>query len=69
MHFPASTGQVARHLGVPEPRLNDLIRRGKIDPPPPVSSGRRLWSREHLEQAAKVLGLERTPSTDGRDEA
>ena len=44
-------------LGTTEPRLNGLVRRGKIDPAPPVVSGRRLWGREHLLQAARALGV------------
>lgn len=56
MLTPASTGVVATQLGTSEPRLNDLIRRQKIDPPP-VVAGRRLWSTEHVEQAAEVLGV------------
>ncbi len=55
MRFPISTGQAAKELTVTEPRLNDLIRRGKI-PAPPVLAGRRLWNREHIRQAATYLG-------------
>ena len=57
MQFPLSTGQVARQLGVTEPRLNDLIRKGKLNPPPPISAGRRAWQAEHALQAAMGLGL------------
>jgi hypothetical protein len=55
--FPAPTGYVAELLGVLEPRLNGLVRRGKIDPRPPVVAGRRLWSLAHVCQAARHLGL------------
>ena len=51
-----TTGGAAKALGTTEPRLNDLIRRGRIDSPP-MSGGRRLWTRTHLEQAAKAVGL------------
>lgn len=57
MNYPRTTGQAARLLDTSEPRLNDLVRRRRIDPAPPVASGRRLWEREHIEQAAKVLGI------------
>lgn len=57
MDFPASTGQIAVLLGVPEPRLNDLIRRHKIDPPPAIAAGRRRWERDHALQAAEHLGV------------
>lgn len=55
--IPASTGVAARILGVSEPRLNDLIRRGKVQPPPHVIGGRRLWTRPTLLAAAEALGL------------
>ncbi len=58
MQFPASTGQVARALGITEPRLNDLLRRGKISLLPPVASGRRLWGREHIQAAEAQLGID-----------
>ncbi len=60
-----STGQVARELGVPEPRLNDLIRRQKIDPTPELFAGRRLWERHHIRQAAEALGI--TDHVDSRE--
>lgn len=53
----AFTGQVACLLGHPEPRLNDLIRRGKIAAPP-VVGGRRTWTRTHIEEAARYLGVD-----------
>lgn len=55
--LPASTGAVARSLGVTEPRLNDLIRRNKIRTPPAVIGGRRHWTREHILDAARLLGV------------
>jgi len=56
MNFPAFTGTVARALRVSEPRLNELLRRGKIDPAPLVEHGRRLWLAEHVRQTARFLG-------------
>lgn len=57
MTFPATTGQVAELLGVPEPRLSDLIRRHKISPPPAIVVGRRQWGADHVRQAAHALGV------------
>jgi hypothetical protein len=57
MNLPASTGAVAAKLGVHEPRLNELIRRGRIRPEPPIVAGRRLWHRYHVLRAAEVLGV------------
>lgn len=57
MKHPFSTGRAAREIGSTEPRLNDLVRRGKIDPCPEVVAGRRLWSAHHRLQAAEALGL------------
>ncbi len=57
MRIPASTGDVARALGITEPRLNDLVRLNKIDPPPPVVAGRRQWGADHIAQAAAELGV------------
>jgi len=56
MNFPAFTGTVAHALRVSEPRLNELLRRGKIDPAPAVEHGRRLWLAKHVRQAAELLG-------------
>lgn len=56
VQFPASTGRAARFLDTNEPRLNDVVRRGKVDPPPPIVAGRRLWDRVHILQAAAALG-------------
>ncbi len=57
MEFPASTGQVAKAFEVSEPRLNDLVRRGRIQPAPRVVAGRRLWDESHVRQAARALGV------------
>ncbi len=57
MPLPASTGEVAQLLGVTEPRLNDLLRRGHIWPAPPIAAGRRQWHRQHIRKAAEHLGL------------
>lgn len=57
LQFPVSTGQVARRLGVSEPRLNDLVRRGKVCPAPFVVAGRRAWEETHIRQAAQILGI------------
>jgi DNA-binding transcriptional MerR regulator len=50
-----TTGRVAAALGVTEPRLAELVRRGRIVPAPAVVSGRRLWTREHVRKAAALL--------------
>jgi hypothetical protein len=55
MHPPVSTGQVAQFLGVVEPRLNGIIRRGRVVPVPPVIAGRRQWSADHIRAAAAAL--------------
>lgn len=57
MELPASTGQVAATLDTSEPKLNDLIRRGRIRPAPRVVAGRRLWNEIHVRQAARALGM------------
>lgn len=57
MHLSLSTGQAARLLDTNEPRLADLVRKGKISPPPEVIAGRRLWQAQHLLQAAEHLGV------------
>ena len=57
MHgFPITTGQVATFLGTTEPRLGELVRRGRVDPPH-ITSGRRLWEAHHVLQAARALGV------------
>jgi hypothetical protein len=67
MNLPATTGYVAAVLGVSEPRLNDLVRRQKICPPPRLMLGRRLWSKEHVVQAARLLDVV-VPSSILQDE-
>jgi len=57
MNRQLTTGEVARTLATTEPRLNDLIRRGKITPAPVVLVGRRAWEETHIRQAAKVLDV------------
>jgi hypothetical protein len=52
-----STGLAAQLLQTTEPRLAELVRRGKIDPAPLVVSGRRRWLASHLLQAAHQLGV------------
>jgi hypothetical protein len=37
--------------------LAETVRRGHVTPPPPILAGRRLWSLEHLLQAAEALDL------------
>lgn len=57
MTEPLSTGAAARLLGTTEPRLAELVRRGKIHPEPVIVAGRRLWGLEALQQAAEHLGV------------
>jgi hypothetical protein len=56
--FPITSGEAARLLQVTEPRLNRLIRDGKLDPPPRRVGDRRQWDRPHVLQAAELLGLD-----------
>lgn len=51
---PLSTKQVAKVLGITEPRLQDLIRRDKITPPPMVGRA-RVWNESHVEAAREAL--------------
>ena len=53
-----SSGDAARILNIPEPRLADLVRRGKIDPAPTHFAGRRQWNEDQILQAAEYLGLD-----------
>jgi hypothetical protein len=50
-----STGQAAHLLGTTEPRLADLVRKGRIRPAPAVFAGRRVWDSSHIIQAAEHL--------------
>lgn len=55
--FPLTTGAAAILLGTTEPHLSETVRRGRVTPPPPIQAGRRLWSADHLLQAAEALGI------------
>jgi hypothetical protein len=57
MNYPLSTGQAAQLIRTTEPRLADLVRKGKIQPEPTIFAGRRLWERSHIRKAAECLGL------------
>jgi hypothetical protein len=57
MKYPISTGEAAQLLGTTEPRLAETVRRGKVNPAPPIMAGRRLWGPQHLRQAARHLDL------------
>ena len=59
--WPKATGAVMRTLGVPEWKINHALRSGKIDPPPELFCGKRMWLPHHVESAAKALG-KLTPS-------
>jgi DNA-binding transcriptional MerR regulator len=61
-----TTSRVAEILGVTEPRLSELVRRGRIRPPPIVVSGRRVWTPEQVAEAAAALGKQ--DSTSGTTE-
>lgn len=52
-----STGEAARLLGTTEPQLGELVRRGRIEPPPEVVAGRRLWTPDQILQAAEALDV------------
>lgn len=52
-----SSGATACLLGTTEPRLNGLIRRGKIVPQPELIAGRRAWGALHIALAAHHLGV------------
>ena len=57
--FPKRTGEVVRLLSVPEFRLTNLERLGKLSVP--LVCGRRAWMQEHVLAAAKLLGTD-TPT-------
>lgn len=65
MNYPIPTGLAAQVLGTTEPKLAETVRRGRVQPPPPIQAGRRLWSRDHLLQAADALGVA-APDLDAR---
>jgi hypothetical protein len=45
----------ARALGVPYYRLFELIRSGKLPPPPKDTSGDYVWSEQDIEAARRAL--------------
>lgn len=49
-----TTGQVAAQLGTSEPRLQELIRHGKV-PRPCKVRGKRVWSKKDVENARRAL--------------
>jgi DNA-binding transcriptional MerR regulator len=49
-----NTGEVATLLGITEPRIQQLIRWRKIDPPPKCG-GRRKWTTRDVERLREVL--------------
>lgn len=51
IHGVLPTGSVARLLGIPEPRIQDALRRNP-DLAPPKERGRRRWRRRHVERLA-----------------
>jgi hypothetical protein len=59
-----TTGQVAQLLDTTEPRLSELVRRGRVKPPPPVISGRRAWDESHVQQAAAALNVPWPPAAN-----
>jgi hypothetical protein len=66
-----STRQFARHLGIEEWRLNDLLRRFKLTEPARIA-GRRVWTKAN-EPAARAAIAENSrdkdaaqPEADGR---
>lgn len=58
-----TTGRVAAVLGTTEPKVAELVRRGRICPTPRVVAGRRMWERAHVLQAASFLGLDESEVT------
>jgi hypothetical protein len=51
-----TTGDVARVLFSTEPRIAETVRRGRVDPPPMIVAGRRLWTHAQVLSAAEALG-------------
>lgn len=62
-----STGQVAQMLGVTEPKVAELVRRGRLTPPPQIVAGRRLWGVDHVRKAAELLGLDPSSRLEALD--
>lgn len=52
-----TTRVVAAWLRRTEPQIADLVRRGKITPPPAIVAGRRFWNAAQVRQAADHFGL------------
>lgn len=63
MNPTKTTGQAAHLVHSTEPRLSNLVRRGKIHPEPEIVAGRRLWTEAQVRQAAERLGT-LTPEID-----
>ena len=72
--FPLSTGAVVKLLQIPEYRLINLERQGKLTIP--LICGRRAWNKPDVLKAAKLLGrnthevrnlCEATANTNGGD--
>lgn len=59
MEWPITTGELRRLLDIPEHKLNNLIRLNKLSVP--LVCGRRAWTPENAEQAAKLLGKDTMP--------
>lgn len=55
VNYPMTTGDAAKMLGTTEPQLAETVRRGHVDPPPPILAGRRLWAAQHIAQARAAL--------------
>jgi hypothetical protein len=55
--LPMTTGSATSLLKVTESQLTETVRRGLVQPPPPILAGRRLWHRPHLLQAAQALNI------------
>ncbi len=66
MDTSLTTREVAALLGSTEPRLNHLIRTGRISPSPSLRAGRRFWAPSEVSSAAKALGV---ASAQGYDRA
>jgi hypothetical protein len=60
-----TTRIVAEWLCRTEPQIADLVRRGKVTPPPTIVAGRRFWTVDQVRQAANHLGL-LTPELEAR---
>lgn len=54
-----TTGQVARELGVSEPRLQTLMRFGKVPRPARLVRGKRVWTKAERNAARDALARNR----------